>query len=91
MHNVTELRFVRYVKALMKLYSSRNTFHTRYGRRLLPIALVEERLQVCKTCEHFQNNRCALCGCCTNNMETHLNKLAFPTEACPGNKWDVVK
>lgn len=40
-----------------------------------------KRLEICKTCEYFKNNRCDLCGCYMNL------KSKLETSHCPINKW----
>lgn len=83
-----QVRAFQYWQALMKLYSSKNKFRSRTGRRLLSLDIIEQRYNICKECEHFNGVRCQLCGCCSGQQETHFNKLAFPTEECPDGKWD---
>ncbi len=41
----------------------------------------EERLNLCKTCEHYTGQRCLLCGCFMSA------KTWIPTVTCPAGKW----
>lgn len=50
--------------------------------------IAEQRLKVCITCEHWEENpisRCKLCGCLTKG------KVFSPNgpDACPEKKWPV--
>lgn len=87
--SLMDIKFFRYVRAMKDLYSGKNKFAERTGKRLLPESTVLERLEICRTCDQFNGHKCEKCGCCTGALSTHFNKLAFPTEACPLGKWSV--
>lgn len=87
------VRFWSYLPALKKLYSAKNSYYEKQGRRLLTFDKIEQRLEICKECDQFTGRSCKLCGCCTDLTESHFNKLAFPTEQCPADppKWKEVE
>lgn len=51
---------------------------------------INNRLNICKTCEYFQNNSCLLCGCTVVRDANHQNKLAHKDQSCPANKWGPI-
>jgi len=40
-----------------------------------------ERMQICKTCEHYKAGVCSMCGCVLKY------KTKMETERCPIDKW----
>lgn len=80
-------KFTRYIEELKGLYSRKNRYYSRTGRRLLTWEKIQDRLTICETCDKFDGRRCNLCGCCVGATESHFNKLAFPTAECPDGKW----
>lgn len=53
----------------------------RAGAPVSPQELTQQRLEVCRACEFFQNDRCAKCGCF---MKAKANMV---TAKCPLGKW----
>jgi hypothetical protein len=51
---------------------------------------IKDRMNICKTCEHFQNNSCNLCGCTITRDKNYHNKLANKQASCPAQKWGPV-
>lgn len=51
--------------------------------------LINERYNICQSCEYFnsQNNECEHCGCNINNKKIFMNKLAWFDQKCPIDKW----
>ena len=47
-------------------------------------ALAEQRLTICKGCEHWDGKRCGKCGCFT------ALKVRLKSESCPVGKWSAV-
>lgn len=51
-----------------------------------------ERIEICKNCDKFTDNRCSLCGC---NMHTKARmKIGYcplKTEEFPNGKWPVIE
>lgn len=45
----------------------------------------QERLNICKKCEQYDNEKCKECGCDLNI------KTMFPYSECPLNKWNAYK
>jgi hypothetical protein len=41
----------------------------------------DQRLAICKNCEHYVSGKCAICGCVLKY------KTKMDTEKCPINKW----
>lgn len=71
-----------YMDALWRLYTD-NAYKDRTGRTLLSWEEIQKRFELCKACDKFNGKKCTLCGCCGGVTESHMNKLAFPTERCP--------
>lgn len=51
---------------------------------------IDKRLEICNTCEHYQEDACMLCGCRIVREKNYLNKLANKNASCPANKWGPV-
>jgi len=51
---------------------------------------IKDRMNICKMCEHFQNNSCNLCGCTITRDKNYHNKLANKQASCPAQKWGPV-
>lgn len=51
---------------------------------IVPESISEERLNICKTCEHLyqRTNQCRLCACFMNA------KTKLAAAKCPINKWE---
>lgn len=49
--------------------------------------LINERYDICGSCEYFEKNTCLVCGCNINNKRIFMNKLAWLDQRCPMNKW----
>jgi len=51
---------------------------------------IQQRLDICKTCDQFTGTACAQCGCRVNLEQRFRNKLAWRSEACPLGKWPAL-
>jgi len=51
---------------------------------------IDQRMEICKTCEYYQEDACILCGCRIVREKNHQNKLANKNAACPAGKWGVI-
>lgn len=47
-------------------------------------ALADKRMEICKTCEHWDGKRCGKCGCFT------ALKVRLKSQSCPVGKWQAV-
>jgi len=74
------VRMVNFMEAIWDLYVKRK------GKKV-PKEVFEERLEICRGCEHHTGKRCTLCGCCTSGPPTLFNKAAYPNEECPIGLW----
>lgn len=54
---------------------------------LSSIELINNRYDICSSCEFFKNNSCSKCGCNLTKDRNYLNKIAHEKEHCPLNKW----
>lgn len=52
---------------------------------------IDDRLQICSTCEHYRDNSCLLCGCVIVRENNFNNKLAHKSASCPINKWGPIQ
>lgn len=48
---------------------------------------IQERYNICRTCEYFDNNTCSQCGCVLSRDKVFFNKLLWKNESCPEQKW----
>lgn len=51
---------------------------------------IETRLSICKSCEHYKENSCLLCGCQIVREANYMNKLAHKDQKCPADKWGPI-
>lgn len=51
---------------------------------------INERLQICNSCEYYKDNSCMLCGCVVIRDANYTNKLAHKDQACPIMKWKQI-
>lgn len=75
-------------------FASSATKHILAGRPKASPEQIQARLEICQTCELFENNHCRQCGCSCNGTSNFMNKLAWADQACPhpaGPKWDVIE
>ncbi len=52
---------------------------------------IDARLEICKTCEFYQNNSCLKCGCSLSRDRNFMNKLYWKNKSCPIGKWGSVE
>lgn len=52
---------------------------------------IEQRFQVCNSCEFYKNNTCEKCGCYLVRDQVYMNKLAWKDQSCPIGKWGKSK
>lgn len=60
------------------------------GRPVRSDEEVEQLLEICKSCEHYdeKKSRCNICGCRLNLSQlAEFNKLRMATEHCDKGKW----
>lgn len=48
---------------------------------------IEQRYNICKSCEYFTDNTCSQCGCKVIRNAEFKNKLFFKQQVCPVGKW----
>lgn len=48
---------------------------------------IQERYNICVSCEFFKNNICTKCGCNLVREKIYMNKLAWADQSCPVGKW----
>lgn len=51
---------------------------------------IDQRMEICNTCEYYQEDACILCGCRIVREKNHQNKLANKNAVCPAGKWGVI-
>jgi hypothetical protein len=57
------------------------------GGEFLAKEKIEARFEICKSCPHFTGRKCMICGCGTVGRNNLFNKLAYPSQQCPDNRW----
>lgn len=62
----------------------------RAGKPVCTEQQIANRFSICRSCPHFENGGCKLCGCPTNGDVKWRNKLALATESCPEWKWTAI-
>lgn len=55
--------------------------HITTGMKTVPEEVKKERLDICNSCEHYKDNRCAQCGCFMSI------KAEWAEQQCPLKKW----
>lgn len=48
---------------------------------------IQNRYDICMSCENFDNNTCTKCGCILSRDKIFFNKLLWKNESCPEKKW----
>ncbi len=71
----------------VKAFADALWLFVRDGCKRAPKHVIQERFEICKTCEKFTGKACSACGCCVAGDLKLINKLAFPREECPEGKW----
>lgn len=79
----TELGFLQKVKNFAKATLT----HLLLGSPMCDDNTIQLRYNICKKCEHFNNNSCKLCGCPLTQQRKYISKLAWADQKCPINKW----
>jgi uncharacterized paraquat-inducible protein A len=53
---------------------------------------IDSRLNICKSCEMFDNthSQCLVCGCNLSSRKIFMNKLAWADQKCPLDKWGAI-
>lgn len=51
---------------------------------------INDRMNICQSCEFFQNNTCLQCGCALSRDKVYMNKLLWADQSCPIGKWGPV-
>lgn len=56
------------------------------GKRTSPIER-NRRLNICRSCEHFNGHACTKCGCPITAHAKFISKLDWASQHCPLKKW----
>ena len=51
---------------------------------------IEQRYNICSSCEFLENNSCMKCGCLLNRDRIYNNKLSHKNQVCPINRWGKI-
>lgn len=73
--------------------------HAKTGFKQASEQEIEQRLEICRSCELFKvlNNDGAgvcthdSCGCNISDVQTFFNKLAWADQSCPQGKWKQIE
>ena len=52
---------------------------------------INERMDICNSCEYYKNESCMLCGCRVVRDSIYQNKLADKKASCPDGRWGAIK
>jgi len=65
-------------------------FHVYAGFPKSTQAQINQRYEICLTCEKFNKLRseCGVCGCAISQKKIFMNKLAWADQECPLQKWN---
>jgi uncharacterized paraquat-inducible protein A len=65
------------------------TWHIYSGMPKSSQKLINERYNICSSCDQFEHIKsiCLICGCNINNKKQFMNKLAWLDQKCPKEKW----
>jgi len=75
-------------------FASSAAKHIMAGRPKATPEQIQDRLEICRACDKFENNRCQICGCSCNGSKDFMNKLAWADQECPhpdGPKWKAIE
>jgi len=61
--------------------------HINNGAKLCTDEQIEQRYNICQTCEHFVNSTCNQCGCPIVRNKRFISKLSWASSECPVGKW----
>lgn len=62
-------------------------FHIQAGLPKSSQLMIDNRYDICLSCDKFEKNQCLVCGCNVTNKKVFLNKLAWADQKCPLEKW----
>ena len=67
-------------------------FHVAAGLPKSTQQEINNRLYICKGCEHFNglDMMCDHCGCSLSSKKIFMNKLAWADQECPVGKWHKI-
>ena len=51
---------------------------------------INNRMDICKVCDHYKDDSCLLCGCRVVRDTVHHNKLADKSASCPDGRWGPI-
>lgn len=51
---------------------------------------IDERMDICNSCEYYKNEACMLCGCRVVRDTVYQNKLADKSASCPDGRWGPI-
>jgi len=73
----------------IKTFIKSLTWHIYSGMPKSSQKLINERYDICLSCNQFEGTKsiCLVCGCNINNKRIFMNKLAWKDQKCPENKW----
>lgn len=57
------------------------------GRPTRDTLQIEQLHAICRVCDHYQADRCQVCGCRVTRERAITNKLYLATEHCPLGRW----
>lgn len=52
---------------------------------------INERMNICNSCEYYKDDACMLCGCRVVRDSVYQNKLADKNASCPDGRWGPIK
>jgi uncharacterized paraquat-inducible protein A len=76
----------------IKIFLKSLLFHIYNGFPKSTISQINERYDICESCDSFDkiNSECSICGCNVNRKKVFLNKLAWADQECPIGKWKKI-
>jgi hypothetical protein len=73
-----------------KNFTSATVRHVASGMNRCTDEQIEERFAICRGCEHYVDNACAMCGCKIARDKAIISKLAWAEQSCPVGKWGPI-
>ena len=52
---------------------------------------INERMDICNSCEYYKDESCMLCGCRVVRNSVYQNKLADKKASCPDGRWKAIE
>ena len=78
-------------EAIQEFYSNNQKHQKNPEESIATEEQINERMDICNSCEHYKDEACMLCGCRVVRSSVYQNKLADKSASCPDGRWGPIK